>query len=100
MEPNARRRSERSYERMPLTLRFRSEDGEVRWPARTVDLSQHGFRVRTNAALVPGQTIEAVSPEGHFRPVACRVAWVGSKSGNMPIDAGLEFLSPMILCWV
>jgi hypothetical protein len=87
-----RRLSERANQQVPVTLRIVFKGGEALWPARTVDLSQRGFRIRTHSILTPGRDLELVSPESQFRHVCCRIVWMRLVGADIPVEAGLEIL--------
>jgi hypothetical protein len=90
--PEERRRSERTHTRIPITLRMGPADDAVERMGTTVDLSQHGARIVTNAELRAGQTLEILSFRSYVVPVRAQVVWVRGSTSGPPVEAGLEFL--------
>jgi hypothetical protein len=93
----SRRRSERIPRGMAISLRLAFEGGEAWWPARIVDLSQLGLRIRTDPTLKPGRILEVVFSEEQFCSMRsrARVVWVRLRFSGLPTEAGLEFLEPL-----
>jgi hypothetical protein len=90
--PVERRRSKRTYNWIPITVRIGPAGDAIERSGTTVDLSQHGARIITNAELRVGQTLEIHSYQGYVSPVRARVVWVRVATSGPPIEAGLEFL--------
>jgi hypothetical protein len=86
------RRSERSYTRLPITLRIGPTDNPADRIGSTVDVSHHGARIVTNADLRAGQILEIFVYRGNFRPVRVQVVWVRASTSGPGIEAGLKFL--------
>jgi hypothetical protein len=85
------RRAERVYTRIPIALLLGLEGCEAERPATTADVSPHGARILTEAALVPGQTVELMSCKAGARLASARVVWVSVEPAKAT-QAGLEFL--------
>ena len=92
--PPTTRRSERIFVSMPITLRLEPETAQVTHSASTVDLSEMGARVRTDAPLAPGQALEVIPSEAGSA-VPSRVVWVGPAGSAWAGEAGLEFLQSL-----
>ncbi len=89
------RRSERISVTIPVTLLVASEIERTENSVWTVDLSQIGARVRTSAALKPGQTVEFVPHEGRRYVLRSRVVWIKPGGPDREAEVGLEFLNPL-----
>ena len=91
------RRSERTARRFPVTLLAKSRGLEYTQPASTLDVSAHGFRVRTDEPMnpsrpiEPGQVVYLYGVE-NARLGYCRVVWVRTQKPEFPSEAGLELL--------
>ena len=92
------RRSERRPHKMEITLLGKSGGMEFEEPAHTVDVSEHGLGVLTDAPvdasrrMSPGQIVY-VYGVGNFRLGYCRVVWIRNEGPSFPSRAGLEFLN-------
>ncbi len=86
------RRVERVPSIMPVTLRIISGGEVVKRIASTVDVSQHGFRIRTTMALRPGQTLDIFPPRDKPSALVGRVVWVRAAASAQTTEAGIEFL--------
>jgi seryl-tRNA synthetase len=75
---------------IPVTLRVVSRGRKYEHIASTLDLSDHGLRILTNTALVPGQTLEVFSDRARIGN--CRVVWVTGAGSDRPSEVGLEIL--------
>ena len=84
------RKMERWTGVIPVTLRVESRGRRYEHLASTLDLSDHGLRILTNAALVPGQTLEIFSDRARIGN--CRVVWVTGAGSDRPSEVGLEIL--------
>ena len=71
------------------------EGEEIDPSALTVDLSQNGLRLQTDAALAPGQPVGILLGEKSDGVIDARVAWVGRVETDQAGQAGLEFLRPL-----
>ncbi len=91
--PPTTRRSERIFVSMSVTLRLEPETAQVTHRASTVDLSEMGARVRTDAPLAPGQALEVIPSGAEGSAVPSRVVWVGPVGSAW--EAGLEFLQSL-----
>lgn len=69
-----------------------SDDHEVCYEGTTVDISEHGARVKAEAALTAGQTLSLIQPDDPAHALHCVVVWVGDVSSDQHDQAGLEFL--------
>jgi len=76
-------RQERFPDRIPVSLRVQTKQGEVEVKGRTVDISVLGLQVETRSVLVPGQKV-TVPKFGD-----CMVVWVHRRKGK-PLQAGLK----------
>ncbi len=86
------RRAERVVRRIPITLFVAPEGIATAKEATTADVSLHGAKILTEAALAPGETVRLVSYEGGGKPTYARVVWVSVEPAQ-PTQAGLEFLN-------
>jgi hypothetical protein len=92
------RRSERRPQKIELTLLGKSHGLEFEQPAHTVNVSDHGLRIRTDVPvepsrpLSPGQIVYVYGVED-FRLGYARVVWVQAEAAEAPSEAGLEFLN-------
>lgn len=84
------RKIERLTGVIPVTLRVESRGRRYEHLASTLDLSDHGLRILTNTALVPGQTLEVYSDRSRIGN--CRVVWVTGAGSDRPSEVGLEIL--------
>jgi hypothetical protein len=71
---------------------------EFEEPARTLDVSDHGLRIRTDDPVDPSRALNSgqvvyVYGVGNFRLGYCRIIWVQTKTIGSPSHAGLEFLN-------
>lgn len=81
---------------MAIVLIVEAEGEKLENDASTVDLSQHGVRIKSSTgALTPGQIVEVIPTEGLTCAVRSRVVWVGPAGSDQKDQAGLEFLSPL-----
>src|SRR5713226_151527 len=87
--PPTTRRSERIFVSMLITLRLEPETAQVTHSASTVDLSEMGARVRTDAPLAPGQALEVIPSAAAGSAVPSRVVWVGPAGSAWAGEAGL-----------
>jgi len=71
------------------------EGEEIDPSALTVDLSQNGLRLQTDAALAPGQPVGVLLGDKSEGVINARVAWVGKVETDQAGQAGLEFLRPL-----
>ena len=80
------RGEERFPERIPVSLRVQSEDGEVEHGGTTIDISIFGLQVETHGKLLPGQLV-SVPKFGD-----CVVVWVRNQGPGKPCQAGLKMV--------
>ncbi len=78
------RQEERFPERIPVSLRVQTKEGEVNHSGTTVDISVLGLQIETHAKLEPGQLV-TVPQFGD-----CRVVWVRTRGKDKPLQAGLR----------
>ena len=71
------------------------EGEEIDQSALSVDLSQNGLRLQTDAALAPGQPVGVLLGDKSEGVINARVAWVGKVETDQAGQAGLEFLRPL-----
>jgi hypothetical protein len=88
------RRHERIPARIPILLVVKSDAQRVDHEAITLNLSQLGVRVRTDAVLVPGQVVEIISKLSPRYVHSCRVVWSGPAGSSYEGESGLEVLDP------
>ena len=81
------RRSERTNRAIPIRIALKSHGRDSMLMVKTVNISRHGIRVRTNLLLEPGQAIYAKPMGGNLPSGYCRVIW--SREG----EAGLEMVN-------
>jgi len=77
-----------------VTLLIESDRTNAHREAVTVDLGTLGARVRSDAPLLPGQSIDLIIKEGITHIVPAEVIWVNGAHANTPRDAGLKFTDP------
>lgn len=87
------RRAERRPSKRAMVLVYEGADSEETQPAITVDESDLGARIETQAQLKAGQLIELQSEDSALR-LRCRVVWTGEVASDKEGEAGLEFLFP------
>ncbi|MBI4166791.1 MAG: PilZ domain-containing protein [Acidobacteria bacterium] len=80
------RAEERFPERIPVSLRVQSDDGEVEHGGTTIDISIFGLQVETHGKLEPGQLVN-VPKFGD-----CIVVWVRNLGPGKPCQAGLKMV--------
>ena len=90
--------NQRKGHRIPVRLPFSlvagkgSKEGTI--PAESINLSKSGMRLRSEAQLSYGQTVEVILLEGTPRPVMARVVWGGKPTGSNQYEFGLEYIVP------
>jgi hypothetical protein len=92
-EPLRGRRSQRVVTRMPVRLLVESHGQLNAYSAHTLDISSQGLRIRTDASLKPGQTLQVVTVAASSSQLWSRVVWVGAPMSELEGEGGLEFLS-------
>jgi PilZ domain len=88
------RRSARKPARRAVVLMVESDDQETLHEGVTVDLSEYGARIETEAPLAPGQALTLYQPEDPAHALRCMVVWTGTVSSDGHDQIGLEFLNP------
>jgi len=63
--------------------------------ASIVDLSFLGMRVRAEAQLKPGQTVNVTRMTGAPAIIPGQVVWVGPPGSNEEGQAGLRYINPL-----
>jgi PilZ domain len=86
------RREVRVRQNLNLVLVVKSETGEKKQSATTLDLADHGLRIATRLKLSEGQTVYAFSREGGYHFGSCRVVWTSQPGDSQLAEAGLEVL--------
>ena len=86
------RREVRVRQNLNLVLVVKSESGEKKQSATTVDLAEHGLRISTRVKLNEGQTVYAFSRQGGYHFGSCRVVWTSRQRESLLGEAGLEVL--------
>ena len=92
------RRSERRPQKVGVTLLAKAAGVEFQQPAHTVDISEHGLRIRTDARfdearpLNPGQMVY-VYGDSDISFGYCRIVWVHTDDPESSSEAGLAFLN-------
>src|ERR1035437_5418308 len=87
------RRWERRPVTIPISLVLKAHNSKADDSAMTVDISQHGAKVRTKLTLVSGERV-GVLLNGEFQDaIPTRVAWVREFESSPWTLAGLEFLN-------
>jgi len=96
--PSDKRRSERKQVQIAVTLVI--EGDEAKHLATTVDLSLHGLRLQSDAALAPGQLVGLLLATDPDCFINARVVWVGKADSEQAGEAGFEFsgLFPGLVC--
>ena len=87
------RRSERKPIRKAVVLMIESDEPEDHYEGETVDMSLHGARVESEAALTPGQILDLIQPDDPTHALRCTVVWYGDVSTDGEDQIGLEFLN-------
>ena len=95
---SVKRRSERKRVRIAVTLVIEGNKAEDL--ATTVDLSPLGLRLRSDAALAPGQLVGLLLATDPQCLINARVVWVGKADSAQAGEAGFEFLDllPELVC--
>jgi Tfp pilus assembly protein PilZ len=86
------RRSERVVTSLPVKLLTDANGQRLEYSAHTLDISEGGVGIRTDAPLMPGQKVAIILECEHVPPLRSRVVWVNRRETGQEIDAGLEFL--------
>ena len=86
------RREVRVRQNLNLVLVVKSDSGEKKQSATTVDLAEHGLRISTRVKLNEGQTVYAFSHQGGYHFGSCRVVWTARQGESQLGEAGLEVL--------
>jgi hypothetical protein len=86
------RREVRVRQNLNLVLVVKSENGEKKQSATTLDLAEHGLRISTRLKLNEGQTVYAFSRQGGHHFGSCRVVWTSQPGENQLAEAGLEVM--------
>jgi hypothetical protein len=89
------RRAERKPVRKAVVLMIESDEAEDQCEGKTVDMSVHGARVESEAALTPGQILNLIQPDDPTRALRCTVVWSGDVSTDSQDKVGLEFLNSL-----
>ena len=87
------RRWERRPVTIPISLVLKPHNSKADDSAMTVDISQHGAKVRTKLALVTGERVGVVLKGGFPDAIPARVVWVREQESDHWTFAGLEFLN-------
>lgn len=80
--------------RLPYSLVTGDGSKEIIIPAESINLSKSGMRLRAEAQLSFGQTVEVILLEGTPHPVRARVVWVGEPASSNQYEFGLEYIAP------
>lgn len=86
------RREVRVRRNLDLVLVVKSESGEKKQSATTLDLAEHGLRIATRLKLNEGQTVYAFSRQGGYHFGSCRVVWTNPQRARQLSEAGLEVM--------
>jgi len=86
------RREVRVRQNLNLVLVIKSESGEKKQSATTLDLAEHGLRIATRVKLSEGQTVYAFTRQGGYHFGSCRVVWTSRQSESQLGEAGLEVM--------
>lgn len=86
------RREARVHKNLNLVLMVKSEQGEKKEAATTLDVGEHGLRVVTRLKLSRGQTVYAFTRHGRPRFGSCRVVWARQQPARRLNEAGLEII--------
>ena len=87
------RRWQRQPSNIPISLVLEADPSKADDSAMTVDISQHGAKVRTKLALVTGERVGVVLKGGFPDAIPARVVWVREQESDHWTFAGLEFLN-------
>ena len=88
---SVKRRSERRRIQMTVTLVIEGDEAE--YLGDTVDLSQHGLCLQSEAPLALGQHVGLLLGTAPNYLIKARVVWVGKGDPAQPGPAGIEFLN-------
>jgi hypothetical protein len=88
------RRSHRLSVRLTFTLVAKAGGKEITISAESINLSKSGMRLRTEAQLSSGQTVEVTLMEGTPHPIVARVVWAATPTDPNKYEFGLEYLTP------
>ncbi len=88
------RRGKRTPRGISVPLLIEVGGGKGEQPARMLDFSESGIRIKSDCALTPGQTVRIMFGKGEgYYAEPCRVAWVGEPGSKREGEAALEFLT-------
>jgi hypothetical protein len=90
---SVKHRSERKRVQISVTLVIEGDEAEDL--ATTVDLSRHGVRLQSDAALAPRQPVGLLLATEPDCFIKARVVWVGKADSAQADQAGFEFLNPL-----
>lgn len=89
------RRSERRVVRKAIVLVVETDGPETLHEGTTLDISDFGARVESEATLKPGQTLTLLQPEDPAAAFRCLVVWSGNVGSDGQGQMGLEFLDTL-----
>lgn len=78
-----------------IGLLVESEHFRVEHRASTIDFSDLGARLRTRAALLPGETIGIIISGDSRHAISARVVWAQRVEGDLSSLAGVAFLETL-----
>jgi hypothetical protein len=90
------RKAHRLPVRLPFSIVASAGNQEIAVPAESINLSKSGMRLRTEAQLSSGQTVEVILREGTPHPVMARVVWVWKPTSSNQNEFGLEYVTPSL----
>jgi hypothetical protein len=94
----SRRRSQRVIMSIPVTVKWRTEDGrDAEESTASLVLSSHGALLPLASALRAGQTLQLLN-RATKQEQTCRVAYLGSESSGK-VQVALEFIQPAPEFW-
>ena len=88
-----KRGAERKRVQIAVTVVIEGDEAEHR--ATTVDLSNYGLRLQSDATLSQGQFVGLLLATQPDCVIKARVAWVGRSDSAQAGQAGFEFLNPV-----
>ena len=80
--------------RLPYTLVASDAGRMIEMAAESINVSKAGARIKTEAQLTTGQTVEVTLSLGTPIPVVARVVWVGDATDPEGNEFGIEYVIP------
>ena len=84
------RRSKRIVTKKRARIVVNSRGHQTLLPCLIIDVSQDGFRLRSDFRLRRGQLVELIAEDAPLNSVQCEVVWIGKAGSGHEGEAGLE----------